>query len=206
MGAADNPVGHDNRLGSGFRDECQHFFRHPDVVADLGLVLREPASKVGRLGVLGRHDADRELGRRAIVRAVERDRCDRPAAKSFLGPFAQSFAGALDHCRHRVREDHAPLSHCDPAWKSDPLRRGIGVAGEIGQNALGAAEGRLGVDDEGALTQRARTFGERGDLGEWDQGAEETEFASPESGFQAVEDPQPRESKRPTPALARHGR
>jgi len=39
MGAADNPVGHDNRLGSGFGDECQHFFRHPDVVADVGLVL-----------------------------------------------------------------------------------------------------------------------------------------------------------------------
>jgi hypothetical protein len=36
----------------------------------------------------------------AVVRAVERDRCDRPAAKSFLGPFAQSFAGTLDHCRH----------------------------------------------------------------------------------------------------------
>ena len=53
MGAANNPVGHDNRLGSGFRDECQHFFRHPDVVADVGLVLREPASKVGRLGVVG---------------------------------------------------------------------------------------------------------------------------------------------------------
>src|SRR5271165_6670749 len=95
MGAADNPVGHDNRLGSGLGDECQHFFRHPDVVADVGLLLREPASKVGRLGVLGRHNGDRELGRRAIVRAVERDRCDRPAAKSFLGPFAQSFAGAL---------------------------------------------------------------------------------------------------------------
>jgi len=50
-------------------------------------------------GVLGRHDADRELSRRAIVRTVERDRCERPAAKSFLGPLAQSFAGALDHRR-----------------------------------------------------------------------------------------------------------
>src|ERR1700722_17769304 len=34
MGAADNLIGHDNRLGSGPRYECQHFFRHPDVVAD----------------------------------------------------------------------------------------------------------------------------------------------------------------------------
>jgi hypothetical protein len=71
MGAADNPVGHDNRLGSGLGVKCQHFFRHPDVVADVGLLFREPASKVGCLGVLGRHNADRELGGRVIVRTVE---------------------------------------------------------------------------------------------------------------------------------------
>ena len=67
-------------------------------------------------------------------------------------------------------------------------RRAMRVAGEIGQYALGAAEGRLGVDDEGALPQRAHTFGERGGLGKRDQVAEETEFASTESGFQAVEE------------------
>ena len=39
MGAADNLVGHDNRLGSGPRYERQHFFGHPDVVADVGLLL-----------------------------------------------------------------------------------------------------------------------------------------------------------------------
>jgi hypothetical protein len=39
MGAADNLVGHDNRLGSGPRYERQHFFDHPDVVADVGLLL-----------------------------------------------------------------------------------------------------------------------------------------------------------------------
>jgi hypothetical protein len=67
-------------------------------------------------------------------------------------------------------------------------RGAMRVAGEIGQYALGAAEGRLGVDDEGALPQRAHTFGERGGLGKRDQVAEETEFASTESGFQAVEE------------------
>ena len=67
-------------------------------------------------------------------------------------------------------------------------RGAVSVAGEISQYALGTAEGRLGVDDEGALTQRAHTFAERGGLGEWRQGAEETEFAAPESGFQAVEE------------------
>ena len=66
-------------------------------------------------------------------------------------------------------------------------RRAMRIAGEIGQYALGSAEGRLGVDDEGALPQRSQALGERGDLGERDQIAEETEFAATESGFQAVE-------------------
>ena len=64
----------------------------------------------------------------------------------------------------------------------------MGVAGEIGQHALGTAERRLGVDDEGSVAERAHTPGERGDLGERDQVAEEAEFAATESGFQAVEE------------------
>ena len=67
-------------------------------------------------------------------------------------------------------------------------RRAMRVAGEIGQYALGAAERRLGVDDEGALPQRAHALGESGGLGERGQIAEETEFAATESGFQAVEE------------------
>jgi Helicase conserved C-terminal domain len=39
MGAADNPVGHDDRLGAGLGDERQHLFRHMDIIADVGLVL-----------------------------------------------------------------------------------------------------------------------------------------------------------------------
>ena len=69
------------------------------------------------------------------------------------------------------------------------------VAGEIGQHALGSAERRLGVDDEGALPQRAHALGEGGGLGERDQFAEEAEFAATESGFQAVEE-QPAEGLR----------
>ena len=70
------------------------------IIADVGLVLRKPASKVGRLGVLARQNADRELGRHCIVRAIERDRCERPAPESSLGPLAQSLACALDQRCH----------------------------------------------------------------------------------------------------------
>ena len=61
MRATYNPVSHYNRLGSGLGDKCQHFFHHPNIVADVSLPLREPASKVACLGVLGRHNADREI-------------------------------------------------------------------------------------------------------------------------------------------------
>src|SRR4051812_15296301 len=33
--AADNPVGHDDRFGSGLGDERQRFFRDPDVLANV---------------------------------------------------------------------------------------------------------------------------------------------------------------------------
>jgi len=67
-------------------------------------------------------------------------------------------------------------------------RRAMGVAGEIGQHALGTAERRLGVDDEGAVAERAPALGESGGRGERGRIAEETEFAAAESGVEAVED------------------
>ncbi len=57
-------------------------------------------------------------------------------------------------------------------------RGAMRVAGEIGKHSLGAAEGRLGVGDEGAPPQRSHAFGERGSLGEWGELAEEAEFAA----------------------------
>ena len=74
-------------------------------------------------------------------------------------------------------------------------RRAMRVAGEISEHALGSAERRLGVDDEGALPQRAQALGEGVVLGERGQIAEEAEFASLEGGFEAVEE-QPAEGLR----------
>ena len=54
MGAADDPIGHDDRLDSRLGDEGQHFFRNSVIGADVGLPLGKPASKVGSLGVLAR--------------------------------------------------------------------------------------------------------------------------------------------------------
>ena len=102
MGAADNPVGHDNRLGSGLGDERQHFFRNLHIISDIRLVLRKPAPKVGRLGVLAWQNADSEFGRHGIIRAIERDRCEWPAPESSLGSLAQSLARPLNHRRHPV--------------------------------------------------------------------------------------------------------
>jgi hypothetical protein len=47
--------------------------------------------------MLGRHDADGELGCCAIVRAVERDGSQGIAAKSSLGSLAQPLAWTLNH-------------------------------------------------------------------------------------------------------------
>jgi hypothetical protein len=58
MGAADDPTGQDTLLGSRLGDEGQHFFRN----SVIGLLLGKPASKVNSLGLLGRHNVDRELG------------------------------------------------------------------------------------------------------------------------------------------------
>ncbi|HWD60204.1 MAG TPA: hypothetical protein VG308_18100 [Stellaceae bacterium] len=46
MWAADNPIGHHDRLGSGLSDEGLRFFRNRDIIADVCLVLGKPASKM----------------------------------------------------------------------------------------------------------------------------------------------------------------
>jgi hypothetical protein len=89
MRASDDPVRHDNRLGSRLGDEGQNFFRNSVIGADVGLPLGKPASKVGSLGALGRHNADRELGCKPIIWAVERDSREGPAAESLLGLLVQ---------------------------------------------------------------------------------------------------------------------
>ena len=67
-------------------------------------------------------------------------------------------------------------------------RGAVSVAGELSQYALGTAEGRLGVDDEGAMAQGAHALGEGGGVGERGEFAEEAELAAAEGGRQAVQE------------------
>ena len=64
-------------------------------------------------------------------------------------------------------------------------RGAMRVAGEIGQYALGPAERRLGVDDEGAIAKRAHAPGEGVGVCERSEIAEEAEFAALECRRQA---------------------
>jgi len=64
----------------------------------------------------------------------------------------------------------------------------VGVASEIGEHAFGSAEWRFGVDDKGALAQRAHALGEGGGVGERGEFAEEAEFAAMEGGRQSVQE------------------
>ena len=47
-------------------DERDHFFCYAGIISDIGR-FGEPASKVGSIGILCRHDADGELGGSGIV-------------------------------------------------------------------------------------------------------------------------------------------
>ena len=67
-------------------------------------------------------------------------------------------------------------------------RGAMRVAGEIGQHALGSAEGRLGVDDEGALPQRSHALGEGAGVGERGEFAEEAELAAAKDCRQPVQE------------------
>ena len=71
----------------------------------------------------------------------------------------------------------------------------MGIAAEIGQHLLGAAEGRLGVDHPLDPAQRAQPMGEGCGSGEAGELAEEAEFAGLERRAQLVEE-QPAEEPR----------
>jgi len=83
-------------LGSCRVDEREHFFCYAGIIADIS-AFGEPASKVGSVGILGRHDADGELGGSGIVWVVEGDGRNGVAAKSSLGSLAQPLACTLNH-------------------------------------------------------------------------------------------------------------
>ena len=84
---ADNPVRHHDGPSSGRVDEREHFFCYAGIIADIG-PFGEPASKVGSIRILCRHDADGELGGSGIVWTVEGECSYGVAAKSSLGSFA----------------------------------------------------------------------------------------------------------------------
>jgi hypothetical protein len=93
---ADNSVRHHGRFSSGRIDEREHFFCYAAVIADIG-PFGEPALKICGLGMLRWNDADRELGCRPIVRAVESDGSYGVAAKSSLSSLAEPLACTLNH-------------------------------------------------------------------------------------------------------------
>jgi hypothetical protein len=92
---ADNSVRHHNGPSSGRVDEREHFFCYTGIIADIG-PFGEPAPKICGLGMLRRNNADRELGCRPIVRAVESDGSYGVAAKSSLSSLAQPLACTLN--------------------------------------------------------------------------------------------------------------
>src|SRR6516165_4672257 len=64
----------------------------------------------------------------------------------------------------------------------------MGVAAEIGEHLLWAAEGRFGVDDPFDLAQAIEVTGEGSGFGEAGKLTEEAEFAGLEGGPQFVEE------------------
>ena len=86
----------------------------------------------------------------------------------------------------------------------------VGVAAEIGEHLLGAAEGRLGVDHPVDPAQRRAVGGEGAGLGERSEIAEEAQSAVGEGGGEAFEKEPPETpppsgsgSPRPRPSTAR---
>ena len=93
--AADDTVCHHNGPSCGRIYEREHFFCYAGIVADIG-AFGEPAPKICGLGMLRRNNANRELGCRPIVRAVESYGSYRVAAKSSLSSLAQPLACTLN--------------------------------------------------------------------------------------------------------------
>lgn len=84
-----------------------------------------------------------------------------------------------------VGERHLVVDGDDPRIGD---RGAMRVAGEIGEHALGSAEGRLGVDDKRALAQGAHPLGEGAGVCQRGQIGEEAEFAAAEGGGEAIKE------------------
>src|SRR4051794_34462198 len=111
--AADDPVHHRDRAHAKPVHVGQDLLGNPDVLAHVAL-LGEPSLQFDRLLVLGQNDADRQLARPAVIRAVEGDCSHRVAPKAFLGLLGQPLACSLP--------DHAlPVQLSGPATQSHKL-------------------------------------------------------------------------------------
>src|SRR5439155_18358154 len=71
--AADDATGESHRPHPVRREEIEDGLADRCVCPHVALVV-EPALELGRLGILGRHDADRDLGGPRVVGAIERHR------------------------------------------------------------------------------------------------------------------------------------
>src|SRR6185312_17436988 len=92
--AADDPVHHRNGAHAKPAHVGQDLLGDTEVLAHIAC-LGEPSLQFDRLLVLGQNDADRQLARPAVIRAVEGDRGHREAPKAFLGLLGQPLAGLL---------------------------------------------------------------------------------------------------------------
>src|SRR3954453_19980768 len=94
----------------------QDLLGNPGVLAHIAR-LSEPSLQFDRLFILGPNNADGQLARPAVIRAIEGDRGYREASKSFLGLLGQPLAGLLP--------EHAfPTQLSGPATQSHNLALG----------------------------------------------------------------------------------
>lgn len=84
MGAADDAICHDDRLGTVLTDEGKDLFSDGWVSSNIAIV-REPTFERVGFGVLRGNDADRYLASELIAWTVERDRGHGVATKSSTG-------------------------------------------------------------------------------------------------------------------------
>ena len=122
-------------------DEREHFLSYAGIIADIG-PFGEPAPKICGLRMLRRNNADRELGCRPIVRAVEGDGSYGVAAKSSLSSLAQPLARTLNHLFVAARRQL--LEALGSGADFLPVQNGPELVGLVGAGGVSAVGLRLG--------------------------------------------------------------